>query len=65
MERLKEKNLAFKAKSDESMRRALSMMLGGQVDLVQKEGLAAGRDEPSYLRQERALERLKKENLVF
>ena len=37
VERLREENLLMKAKSDESVRRTLSMMLGGQADLVLKE----------------------------
>ena len=34
MEKLKEENLGYKAKRDESMRRAMSMMIGGQANLV-------------------------------
>merc|ERR550514_1536080 len=37
VERLKEENLRLKGKSDESMRRAMSMMMGGQASLVIKE----------------------------
>ena len=37
MEQLKEENLRYKAKSDESRRRALSMVVGGQASLVVRE----------------------------
>ena len=37
MEQLKEENLRYKAKSDESMRRAMPMMMGGQASLVVRE----------------------------
>ena len=65
LERLKEGQLAFKARSDESVRPALSMTLGRQAGLVQKEVLAALRDARSQLGQERARERLQEENLAF
>ena len=55
----------MKAKNDESVRRALSKMLGGQADLVQKQVLAAWKDELSQLRQERVMERPREENLLM
>ena len=36
-EQLKEENSRYKAKSDESMRRAMSMMVGGEASLVVRE----------------------------
>ena len=55
LERLKEDNLAFKAKSDESVRRTISMMLGGQSDLLLKEAWAGWRDEVVQFRQDEVL----------
>ena len=40
LERLPEENLVMRAMSDESVRQTISMMLGGQVDLVLKKVLA-------------------------
>ena len=58
MEKLKEENLAYKAKSDESMRRAMSMMMGGQASLVIREAFAGWFDVLSQLKQERMREEL-------
>ena len=53
LEWLEKENLASKAKSDESLRRALSAMLD-----LQQEVLSTWRDELPQLGQERARERL-------
>ena len=58
MEKLKEENLAYKAKSDESMRRAMSMMMGGQASLVLREAFAGWVHMLSQLQQERMRDEL-------
>merc|ERR1719161_2324195 len=52
MEKLKEENLAYKAKSDESMRRAMSMMMGGQANMVLKSVVTGWCELLATLRQE-------------
>merc|ERR1719160_2187600 len=65
MEKLKEENLAYKAKSDESMRRAMSMMMGGQANMVLKSVVTGWCELLATLRQERIMEKLKEENLAY
>ena len=52
MEKLKEENLRCKATSEESMRRATSMMMGGQASLVIREAFTGCIDVLAQLMQE-------------
>ena len=58
MEKLKEENLRCKATSEESMRRATSMMMGGQASLVIREAFTGCIDVLAQLIQERRREEL-------
>ena len=58
MEKLKKENLAYEAQSGESMRRAISMMMGGQASLVVREAFTAWFDVLSQLKQKRMREEL-------
>merc|ERR1719473_1288363 len=58
MEQLKEENLRLKGKSDESMKRAMSMMMGGQASLMIKQLFVGWRDLLQMLRQEKMHEEL-------
>ena len=58
MEQLKVENVQLKGKSDESMMRAMSMMMGGQASLVIKQTFVGWRDLLHLFRQERMREEL-------
>merc|ERR1719310_2136546 len=60
IEKLKMENLKFKAKGDESMRRAMGMMFGGQASLLAKQSLSGWKDLLPPLRIERMKEELLK-----
>ena len=65
MEKLKEESLVYKAESDESMRRAMSKMMGSQAKLVLKSVVTGWCKLLATLRQERIMKKLKEENLTY
>ena len=50
--------MAYKVKSDESMRRAMSMMMGGQANMVLESVVTGSCELHETLEQERIMEKL-------
>ena len=65
IQKLKEENLWFKAKGDESMRRAMRIVFGGQALMLAKQFLTGWKDELQQLRVDNYIQKLKEENLRF
>ena len=57
--------LAYRAKSDESRRQAISTMVRGQASWVLTSVLRGWRDLLVTLRQKRVMEKMKEENLAY
>ena len=57
--------MAYRAKSDESRRQAISTMVGGQASWVLNSVVRGWRDLLVTLRQKRVMEKMKEENLAY